>query len=250
MTKSRLVVVCECADSIEAETIRIRLDAADIRAIVTGTDSATALGLGGAGTMRLVRVEVDAADLDRARQLLRDDELKLQQAGPWVCSRCGEQNEAAFEVCWSCSKPRTGEDQQGRIDEAVRSDDKDEFESPLSGDPPDTARLDEDANPYRPVLMAADEGRAVSSNDHYSERMDPLAAESRASDATRCFRAAVVGVFVFPPLIGFYSLYLLLSIHGNAYRDKQSRSKLIIAWCINLIAIPSWLIFYRTQFLN
>ncbi len=45
MSKSRLVVLRECADSIEAETIRIRLSAAEIQAIVTGTDAATALGM-------------------------------------------------------------------------------------------------------------------------------------------------------------------------------------------------------------
>ncbi|MCG8648874.1 MAG: hypothetical protein MI861_03525, partial [Pirellulales bacterium] len=56
-------VVRECADRVEAETIRIRLASEGITAFITGTDTATALSMGGAGSMRLVRVEVARPDL-------------------------------------------------------------------------------------------------------------------------------------------------------------------------------------------
>jgi hypothetical protein len=239
MSQSPLVVLCECASSIEAETIRIRLTAADIRAFVTGTDAATALGLGGAGTMRLVRVEVGAEDYDCARVLLQQDQLRLQQAGPWICSRCGEQNEAAFEVCWSCTKPRTDDDQHGRINQQTEPDAA--LQSPISVKPPADRLSFADSNPYRPVLLP-DQPRDQRTNARTA------ATDETSDDVTRCLRAAIVGVFLFPPIISLYSAYMLIHLNSDVYRDQRLRRRVIAAWCVNFVAIPAWLLYWRGQF--
>ena len=100
----KFAVLRECGDQFEAQTIRIRLAAAKIPVLITGTDPNFALSLGGAPTSRPVRVEVEHSDLERADTLLKQDHLRAAQAEPWVCCRCHEQNEPTFDVCWSCNK--------------------------------------------------------------------------------------------------------------------------------------------------
>lgn len=97
-------VLRQCVTVHEAEIVRDRLLAAGVRAFVIGTDMATALSLGGAGTDVGVRLVVPPDDFDRAAELLAQDERVLREAGPWRCSRCDETNEPSFDVCWNCSK--------------------------------------------------------------------------------------------------------------------------------------------------
>lgn len=228
-----LTVVRSCADRIEAESIRIRLAEAGIRAMITGTDMGTALGLGGAGTMRMVRVEVPNEDAQRAAELLAEDERKAAEAGPWICSRCHEQNEATFDVCWSCSKPRTDDDERGRLDTSpsVQS----EFSESISVEP--TEAPVDDGNPYRPVAPAETE----SSKPTVPEPEPP---ESLADEVRRAFRAAVIGAFVFPPLVCFYSLYLLMQLPPQAYQVAGYRRNVMLIWILNLILIGAWTIWW------
>lgn len=224
------------ANKIEAETVRMRLAAAGITARVTGEDAGTALGMGGAATSRLVHLEVSQDDYERADALLVEDERLVAEAGPWICGRCHEQNEAAFEICWSCSKPRREDDLRGRMSEQP------EPEAPAPPQPPVVAELpraiDHDDNPYRPVL--------VPSEKPTRPPRTPLEQPSEAlrEAVARCFRAAIIGVLVFPPLVSLYGVYLLAQLPGQAYRDPSLRRRLLIAWCINLVNIPAWTIFW------
>ena len=44
----------------------------------------------------------DPADVDRARALI-DEFLRPTPAGPPIkCPKCGEENPASFDLCWSC----------------------------------------------------------------------------------------------------------------------------------------------------
>jgi hypothetical protein len=239
MSESPLAVLRNCADRVEAETIRIRLAAAGIRAIITGTDAATALSLGGAPTSRLVRVEVQRADHERAVALLEEDQRRLREAGPWICSRCREQNEAAFDVCWSCEKPRGEEDERGRIDERGATDTA-PF-SPSVSVEPSIPPVSDDMNPYRPVLVNSD------LQDRSPDR--PAEVNETTVDAvTRAFRGAIVGMILFPPIVSLYSVYLLMTLGSDAYRDRPLRHRIIIAWCINLFTIPASLFFWAAGF--
>ncbi len=47
-------------------------------------------------------------DAERARKLI-DEYARASPKGPPVkCPKCGEENPASFEVCWSCRAPLEG----------------------------------------------------------------------------------------------------------------------------------------------
>ena len=240
MPQSPVTMVRQYGSKIEAETIRIRLAAAGIQAFVSGEDAGTALGMGGAATNRLVHVEVPEADYERAVAILEEDDRRILEAGPWICSRCREQNEAAFEVCWSCNKPRTGDDEQGRIGQQAAA------KAPVGIDASNSFNsvrpAKDDGNPYRPVLF---EPRSPSSR-HRTGMMDDLN-DLLGESARQCFRAAIVGTLVFPPLVSLYSVLLLLRLGPNAFRRN---AQVRIAWCINLVNIPAWTIFWLGMLLS
>ena len=242
-----MVSVREYADAFSAETIRIRLAAAGIRSIVTGTDAAVALSMGGAGTDRLVRIEVAPTDYQRAVDLLRADEMLIQSAGPWICSRCEEQNEPAFEVCWSCNKRRSEDDATGRHD----PNEEDDFASELgAGDfisETSTEPIVVSANPYQPPNPISDLPKhppalPIDRRDSQSVLDEPIDVAVK-----RAYLSSIVGVLIFPPLLNFYSLYVTLTIPTTAYRDARARRKLIFAWVVNLICIPMGVWFWLSM---
>ena len=44
-------------------------------------------------------------DYDRAVTIL-ENSLSAESAPEWVCEKCGETNDASFEVCWNCQAER------------------------------------------------------------------------------------------------------------------------------------------------
>lgn len=94
---------------MEAETVRIRLEAAGIHAVILGAEAGVALSYFG-GVVGYPQVDVSAEDFERACELLQADRQVLRQTQPWTCARCDEPNEAAFEFCWSCNKSRDAAD--------------------------------------------------------------------------------------------------------------------------------------------
>ncbi len=225
----QLAVLRECADRIEAETIRIRLESDDIRVFITGTDAATALGLGGAGTNRLVRVEVPESELVRAHELLLADEMRMVEQGPWICGRCREDNDASFDICWSCAKPRQESDQQGRRADQTKP-------VPAAGFA-ETQTEEEtvavlDRNPYSPTHLAETATRTKEEPD-YEEH-----AEENRANVRRALLSSVMGVMILIPLISFYSIFLLCRVAGTgAYRDPELSGRCWIAWGVNFLAL-------------
>ncbi|MFK8111021.1 MAG: hypothetical protein AB8B91_02400 [Rubripirellula sp.] len=234
----KLVPLSDFADAFQAETIRIRLAAAGIQAIVTGTDAAAALSMGGAGSDRLVRVEVARSDFDQAMTLLLEDRERLANAKPWICSRCDEQNEPAFEVCWKCSKPQEEGDRLGRIDVAKEGmAAKAGIVGQVAVDPVNSPDLVRDGNPYRPVLVDAGPGQVMDTVPH------EIGEEDRGN-VRRAVLASVVGVLLLPPLLTLYGFYLLLGIPAEAYKQQGLRGRLITAWAINSVNLPFWVLYY------
>ncbi len=109
-------ILRRCYDFVEAEAIRTRLDAAGILAVINGAEAQLMLSYVGTA-LGGVKLEVAPEDYDRAVKLLDDDESQAAILGPWICERCNEQNEATFELCWKCQKPRDEEDRRGRLEE-------------------------------------------------------------------------------------------------------------------------------------
>ena len=234
-----LRTVREYATRIEAETVRIRLGDAGIDSLITGTDMATALGFGGAMTARPIRLEVAEDDLDRARALLDADDRLVATAGPWICGRCHEQNEAAFEICWSCSDPRREHDVAGRVTEPSPER---QATAPVEAlDPPTVEPIAsvsaESGNPYRPVMVPSDTKSPSTAATRQPQR--PVDHD----DVTRAFRASVVGLLLLPTFFSLYAVFLLLGIPNSAYRDQQARRTLIASWLISLAAAVIGLFF-------
>ncbi len=223
-----------CADRFEAESIRIRLAEAGIRAIVTGTDMGTALGLGGAGTMRMVRVEVPNEDAERAAFILQEDARRAMEVGSWICSRCREPNEATFEVCWSCNKPRTEDDPRGPLESTapVPADFSESSVDPLLSRPVD------DGNPYR-AFSSREEVRVAN--------VPPESLDTLEEEVRRAFRAAVIGSFVFPPLVCLYSVYLLLTLPPVVYGNRHLRTKVIVTWILDIVLTAAWCFVWLNQ---
>ena len=49
------------------------------------------------------RLYVDDADFDRAEQIVQGElNKKIEDEPPWICTQCGEENEAQFALCWKC----------------------------------------------------------------------------------------------------------------------------------------------------
>ena len=243
---SQLTVLRHCADRIEAETIRIRLASAEIQVLITGTDAGTALGLGGAATSRMVRVEVASSDYDRANDLLNEDAKRTRLAGPWVCVRCHERNESAFDVCWCCNQIRQAQVAYGREDNIKIV----EAEGGLSPTRAPTAKTE------RMIFSSNGNNAGDDQSPHRSVWGDPNCVTSTSSDlcvidhdepadaVTRCIRSAIVGALVLPPLVSLYSIYLLLRLDPIAYRTPSFRVRILLAWIINVLMMMLSLTFW------
>ncbi|MGB7324662.1 MAG: DUF2007 domain-containing protein [Rubripirellula sp.] len=226
------------SDVFEAEIIRDRLAAANIRAFVTGTDMATALSLGGAATSNGVRLEVANDDYARAVATLEDDDRRLREAGDWQCRRCSEPNEASFEVCWSCSKARSDDDTRTRfLDTQTETT---ESAADGFGDievvAPDALSPGAlplgDRNPYRPVLV----NQSASQNTK-PRNADTVVVNSEELDdqVRRVMIAAAASTMLLPPISTLYVASLLWRLPKTAYQDPSRRQRIQIAWWITML---------------
>ena len=237
---AELVSLSDYPDQFQAEAIRIRLAAAGIQVIVTGTDAATALSMGGAGTDRLVRVEVAKSDYEQAMKLLIEDEARLASASPWICSRCDEQNEPAFEVCWGCNKTQSDGDKLGRREEPGASTKQDSVNDGTSQTKRASLGTTNDSNPFRPVLIDRDsKDFARTANDN---RFVPT--EEQEETVRRAFLASVAALLLLPPLVSFYSVYILCGLGTQAFKYPPFRPRLVAAWSINVIVISLGTVFW------
>ncbi len=221
-------------DVFEAEIVRDRLAAADIRCYVKGTDMATALSLGGAATSKGVRLEVAPEDYERAIETLERDERVRQEAGGWCCGRCGEPNESSFEICWSCSKPRSEDDVRidGHDSETRTTDQVSEGFGDLEVESPKT-NLPDDQNPYRPVLV--DEANDSFKSNRRVTRVT-VSSESLDDQVRQVMIAATASTLLFPPLSTVYVISRLRSLPPDAYLDPRRRKRIQIAWWITMLS--------------
>lgn len=104
------LTVAALPSAVEAELIRGKLTAAGIDAVLVEptADEAPQRGVGGR-----VQVQVDAADFERAMQLLFPIPTgprggRAQAPPSWKCPKCGEEVLGDFPVCWSCGTGRDG----------------------------------------------------------------------------------------------------------------------------------------------
>jgi hypothetical protein len=220
-------------DRFQAQAIQNRLAAAGIRAIVTGTDAASAFGMGGAPASRSVRIEVAIEDLSRARLILQQDKQRAAHSVAWTCGECGEENEATFDICWRCNSPQLVAETDPMPKQPLVSDPE-----PITIEEYSTRPVASDGNPYQPVLVGDQIRAAVAvGTDEFSE------AELRA-DVRRAFLSSIVGWLVFPPLVSLYSVYRLLHLPNKMPEDLVLRGQVTAAWFFNLAALILWPLFW------
>lgn len=104
------LTVAALPNTMEAELIRGKLTAAGIDAVLIepGAGDDAQRGVGGR-----VQVQVEAADFERAMQLLFPIPAmarggRAQPPPAWKCDKCGEEVIGDSAVCWACGASRDG----------------------------------------------------------------------------------------------------------------------------------------------
>lgn len=242
-----LVTIARFAHAAEAHAARNRLERAGILAVVSDELVANLLSYIGSAVGG-IRLQVDAADAQRASEVLLgipDDELPEDLKGYWRCRECQQIVDPGFDVCWSCSRPREDvADPTFRPTLAVLADEAEEdfaahgpmFE--LLQPSCESAGVD-GRNPYAPSGISRS---AASASGLMITRLP-----DRDELVLRAWRASVLGIFMLPPLLHLYSMYLLLraSLGGGTLSPRANR-RFYWALLINvlvgfLVGLLSWI---------
>jgi hypothetical protein len=105
--ESRLTRVYRAASAIEASFLKGLLEEEGISVRTFGPNDSSSFP----GGSSEIEIHVPEQLADAARKVLDDYEARssgdLQQA-PWLCQRCGEENEPSFDTCWNCQADRRG----------------------------------------------------------------------------------------------------------------------------------------------
>jgi hypothetical protein len=114
--ESRLTRVYRAGSAIEATFLKGLLEQEGIPVRVFGETESTAFpsgtsGTSGAGGTTEIEIHVPEPLADAARKVIEDYESRTAgEAGesqtPWLCRRCGEENESSFDTCWNCHADR------------------------------------------------------------------------------------------------------------------------------------------------
>jgi hypothetical protein len=100
MGEEKLVAVYRAGNTIEGNFLQglLAQEGIAVKLIADGD---------GKGSSHEVELQVSADKVDHACRILREyearsdgDDAESQQ--PWLCRRCGEENESTFESCWNC----------------------------------------------------------------------------------------------------------------------------------------------------
>ena len=98
----------EAADRFEAQRLKDYLNDNRIEAVVLGDYLAGAAGELPANIFPAVWV-VENRDFALSQRLLADflaQSYAAEPNGAWVCPKCAEQVDSAFDICWNCATPR------------------------------------------------------------------------------------------------------------------------------------------------
>ncbi len=212
----KLVTVAKCLQFWEAEILSERLRNAGILAFVQGAEAN--LNLSYVGTaLGGVRVQVPESELEVARKVIQEDEQQRQTAGNWRCPRCVEPNEASFDFCYSCAKPRDASSE--RVD-----------------------KLTPDANPYRSPSIV----------DETADRQDPQAPVFEVGKVDFAMakhwlhygkRAVIIGLILpFPPL-HVLSIYCTVRARRvGAQKIAELRWTLYWVELLNTFLLTAWVL--------
>jgi hypothetical protein len=171
----------------------------------------------GLGATSQVQLQVPQADLERARAILADSAEQAQEKARkrslfWSCPQCGKHADYETEICPSCG-----------------------------------ALMDPPYDPDAPLEQEETEEVHKGTEEH-TDGPRPTEAETWVGDklATRAFRAAVAGLFLWwpvPPIpvAALYSLYLLFRLFTySGELSDVARAKLLSALLLDLLVVLVW----------
>lgn len=245
-----LRIVGTFATPVEAEAVRLQLEAEGIRSVLA--DEAT-VGMNWllGNAVHGVKILVADDDLERAAEIVADAAASARMAGigkskspDWKCRLCGEDVSGDFEVCWSCGASREGTadpdfEKDAEAEAAGRDADLKESTPEAGLDPANLAdfqtaadRYDE-PNPFRAPLapLGAEPVEVQGSQEELELTEDDEA-------AFRAWKASVMGLAICPPFLQLYSTALLVSLALNErpLSPKASR-RYVVAWLINIVVV-------------
>jgi len=200
-----------------------------------------------------VRVEVSEEQLEQALQRLDQDREEANSRTDWSCNRCGEFNERTFDVCWSCNKTRDDGDPVAEETATTREAPPEPAVEFTHESTPDRRS----SNPYHPppTNLSAERVRLIERGTKGQPERGLSAGDEiergeqtvQASDVlSRAWRASVLGVFLLPPMLHFYSVYLLLFRFPHSDRIPHGqRLKRVGLLCGDLLAVVIALFWWR-----
>ena len=205
-----LVTIASFDHAEDAYAGRSELERRGISAVVVDAMIAANLfKMGGIGAS----LQVDEEDVERARAVLlgfvsRQSDEDVPKF--WRCGSCDEIVEPSFHVCWSCSRPRKEIEDRS-------------FEPTLAN----VVELSEEkvASGHAPILkltrrssdsQGEEQIASLPSNDSLtSYKPAPIVIAPQVDtdeSVMRAWRTAIMGLFIFPPLLNTYSMYLLIRV--------------------------------------
>lgn len=220
-----LVTLATFDSTANAHAARSRLAAEGIRAMVTDDVVVETLwhaspALGG------IRLRVMSSDLPRAQAILNEFEHQdSDSSSPWRCGPCQQDVDAGFDVCWSCGRPREEVEDRTYVPKTAEQEPQLAVESGFKSS---IARrlAPENLNPYR------------SSHEPAEDRRSTVPETSDVEETVRrALRAAILGMFICPVAVHFYSMYLLAvaSLSGQKF-SRAIVWRFWVALAINVVA--------------
>ncbi|RMF36968.1 MAG: DUF2007 domain-containing protein [Planctomycetota bacterium] len=227
MARNDLTVVSRHLDALAAHTVRNRLEAQGIPAVVEGADSQTMLSyigpaLGG------VKVLVPSERASEAHAILREEVSAAEPSVPaWTCPRCYSQVDAGFELCWNCGaacpelEPSAEASSEGTTAEGP----------PESVSSPSTALDGAPGDPRGAANTTATVETRVATELPDEQALHEAVLES-------AWRAAIIGLCLLPVIAHAYSL-MLIAWHAPSLTDLPAapRRKLIATVIIDAAAL-------------
>ena len=214
----------------EADLAKAALESSGIRSYTDGVGMSLIYG----GAIGAVDLNVSRNDFEMAHEIIENLEIKpLGENAAWFCGDCNVDVDAGYGVCWSCGKP---ESEVGT--ESPHLAEATEFAPTAPSIQP--SDQPSDPNPY-----AAPSEVTNFSKLEADEETTPIAPTTTVEFVQRAYRCAILGLFLIPMVLNFYSMFLLLRASpDSALLPGKLRKRFYITFFINLFSGLFWPTFF------
>lgn len=257
MAVTQLTTIGNFATAAEAHAARLLLASQGIPAVLVDETLVGNFWYYG-NAVGGVKLQVDAADDPRARQLLDEHATPAaRDDGPshgaaWTCPQCRERVPANFEVCWACGSLHGPEDIEVASLPAADSPAEPKPASRAKPNLPARESLCPDCGGTLHVAsgVCPQCGARPALNPYEAPLSPTLAAvqqppgllrqQRAAADALaqRAWLSAVFGIVFLPPILNIYSVVLLVILAERHTRlSPRMLRRVTAAWAVNVIVL-------------